>query len=368
MKKYIKIALWCVAGLFVLYTFYFLYRQSQPKQKVYEVLVPEVRDIVKTSVASGKVEPRDEVNIKPQIQGIITELYVEAGDKVKQDDPIARVSVIPDMAQLNNAQSNVRTAQLTLEETEREYARLETLHNKGLVSHEEFEKSKNALDKAVEARQAAQDQLDIVTQGISKRSGKINTTIVRSTIAGTVLEVPVKIGTSVINANSFNEGTTVATVADMSDIIFRGNIDETEVGRLRQGMHIDLSIGAIQGVTLPATLEYIAPKGTESNGAILFEIKAAATIPDSILVRAGYSANARIEFDRRTQVLSVQETAIEFEGDSTFVYRLTSGEGDLPQTFDRLPVGVGLSDGLYIEVTEGITSEMKLRGNEKNEE
>ena len=255
MKKYINIAIGCVIGLFVLYTFYYLYQQAQPKVKVYEVLAPEKRDIVKTSVASGKVEPRDEVNIKPQIQGIITELYVEAGNKVKQNDPIAKVAVIPDMAQLNNAQSNVRTAQLTLEETEREHSRLKTLHEKGLVSHEDFEKSQNALDKAIEARHAAQDQLDIVTDGISKRSGKINTTIVRSTISGTILEVPVKIGTSVINANSFNEGTTVATVADMGNIIFRGNIDETEVGRLRQGMHIDLTIGAIQGVTLPATLE-----------------------------------------------------------------------------------------------------------------
>ena len=368
MKKYINIAVWCVIGLFVLYTFYYLYQQAQPKVKVYEVLAPETRDIVKTSVASGKVEPRDEVNIKPQIQGIITELYVEAGNKVKQNDPIAKVAVIPDMAQLNNAQSNVRTAQLTLEETQREHDRLKTLHEKGLVSHEEFEKSQNALDKAFESRQAAQDQLDIVTDGISKRSGKINTTIVRSTISGTILEVPVKIGTSVINANSFNEGTTVATVADMSNIIFRGNIDETEVGRLRQGMHIDLTIGAIQGVTLPATLEYISPKGNESNGAILFEIKAAAQIPDTIVVRAGYSANAKIEFERRDQALTIQETAIEFEGDSTFVYRLTSSETANPQSFERIPVEVGLSDGLYIEVTKGVTSDMKLRGNEINEE
>jgi len=260
------------------------------------------------------------------------------------------------------------TQQLTLEETKREHSRLETLYQKGLVSQEEYEKSQNALEKAIETRQAAQDQLDIVTEGISKRSGKINTTIVRSTISGTVLDVPVKIGTSVINANSYNEGTTVATVADMGDIIFRGNIDETEVGRLRQGMHIDLTIGAIQGVTLPATLEYISPKGTESNGAILFEIKAAAQIPDTILVRAGYSANAKIEFDRRDKVLSVQETAIEFQGDSTFVYRLTSGEFDVPQSFERIPVEVGLSDGLYIEVNKGITNDMKLRGNEKTEE
>lgn len=364
MKKYFKMGLWALAALFVLYTFYILWRQSQPKVVVYELLSPEVRDIVKTSVASGKVEPRDEVNVKPQIQGIITELYVEAGDHVNQNDPIAKVSVIPDMAQLNNAQSQVRTAQLTLEELEREHARVESLYVKKLVSQEEYDKSKNALEKATESLMAAQDALDVVTQGISKRSGKVNTTIVRSTITGTILDVPVKIGSSVINANSFNEGTTVATVADMGDIIFRGNIDETEVGRLKQGMHINLTIGAIQGTVLPARLEYISPKGNESNGAVLFEIKAAAQIPDSIVVRAGYSANAEIEFERSLQVLAVQETAVEFQGDSTYVYKLTSDEGVVPQNFERIPVKVGLSDGLFIEVIGGISEGMKLRGNE----
>lgn len=368
MKKYFKIALWCLVGLFVVYTFVFLYQKSQPKEVVYELLQPSVRDIVKSSVASGKVEPRDEVNIKPQIQGIITELYVEAGDKVKNGDPIAKVAVIPDMSQLSNAQSQVRTSQLTLEETELEFNRVETLYKKGVASREEYEQSLNNLQKVREQAQSAQDALDIVTDGISKRAGKINTTIVRSTITGTILDVPVKIGTSVINANSFNEGTTVATVADMSKIIFRGNIDETEVGRLTQGMNINLSIGAIQGVKLPAVLEYISPKGTNSNGAILFEIKAAAQIPDSIIIRAGYSANAEIMLAERKQVLSVQESAIQFQGDSTFVYRLTSAEGAIPQSFERIPVKVGMSDGLYIELSEGATADMKLRGNEMSEE
>lgn len=365
MKKFFKIALWILVGIFVISTFRFLYLKSQPKEVVYELLQPETRDIVKSTVASGRVEPRDEVNIKPQIQGIVAELYVEAGDKVKEGDPIAKVSVIPDMSQLANAQSQVRTTQLTLEETEREFARIETLYQKGVASKEEYEQAHNNLQKVREQAQSAQDALDIVTEGISKRAGKINTTIVRSTIAGTILDVPIKIGSSVINANSFNEGTTVATVADMSNIIFRGNIDETEVGRLQPGMDINLSIGAIQGVRLPATLEYISPKGASSNGAILFEIKAAAQIPDSITVRAGYSANAEIVLAERKQVMAVQETAIEFVGEETFVHHLTSAEEVIPQSFERIPVKVGMSDGLYIEVLDGITPEMKLRGNEK---
>lgn len=367
MKKYIKILVWVLVAVFVGYTFYMLWAQSQPKDVVYELLTPATRDIVKTSVASGKVEPRDEVNIKPKIQGIITELYVVAGDKVKVDDPIAKVSVIPDMNQLTSAQSNVRTSQLTLEETEREAERIANLYAKGIVSKEEYEQSQNTLHKMQEQALAAQDALDIVTEGSSKRAGKINTTIVRSTIAGTILDVPVKIGTSVVNSNSFNDGTTVATVADMSKIIFRGKIDETEVGRLHSGMSIALSVGAVQGVKIPASLEYISPKGTESNGAVLFEIKAAAQIPDSIEIRAGYSANAEIEFARHIQVLTIEETAIEFEGDDAYVYKLTSAEGVVPQTFERVPVKVGLSDGIYIEIEEGVTNDMKLRGNEKFE-
>lgn len=367
MKKYIKFAVWGLVGLFVLYTFVFLYKQSQPKIAMYEVLTPEVRDIAKTSVASGKVEPRDEVNVKPKIQGIITELYVKAGDRVQFDDPIAKVAVIPEMSQLSNAQSQVRTAKYNLEQVEREHERDKALFEKGVISREEYEKSHSTLLKTRESLSAAEDALEIVTNGISKRAGKVNTTIVRSTIAGTILDVPVKIGSSVINANSFNEGTTVVTVADMNNIIFRGNIDETEVGKLREGMNVNLSIGAIQGVKLPAVLEYIAPKGTNTNGAILFEIKAAAQIPDSIVIRAGYSANAEIEFERHNQVLSVEEAAIEFQGDSTYVWKLTSAEDAVPQSFERLPVKLGISNGIHIELTEGVTKDMRLRGNEKIE-
>lgn len=366
MKKIIKRVVWALVAALVLYTFYLLWKQSQPAEKAYDCLTPAVRTLEKKTIANGKVEPRDEVNLKPQIQGIVTEIYREPGDYVHTGDPIAKIQVIPDMGQLSNAQSNLRTSQLTLEETEKEFARTETLFNKGVISKEEFEKAKNSLEKARESAQSAQDALDIVTSGISKRAGKINTTIVTSTVDGRILDIPVKKGTTVVNASNYSDGTTIATVADMSDIIFRGKVDETEVGRLKSGMDITLTIGAIQGVKLPAVLEYVSPKGTENNGAVLFEIKAAATnIPDSIVVRAGYSANAEIVLDRVDDVLSVEETAIEFSGDSTFVYRLTSAETAIPQTFERIPVSVGMSDGIYIQVSNGITADMKLRGNEK---
>lgn len=369
MKKIIKRILWAVVAVFVLYTFYYLWKQSQPKEKYYEVLAPVERTLEKKTVANGKVEPRDEVNLKPKIQGIVTELYREPGDYVHTGDPIAKIQVIPDMAQLSNAQSNLRTSELSLEQTETEFARTEALYLKKVISREEYEQAKTSLNKAREQAQSAQDALDIITSGISKRSGKINTTIVTSTVNGRILDIPVKIGTTVVNASNYGDGTTIATVADMSDIIFRGKIDETEVGRLHTGMDITLTIGAIQGVQLPAVLEYISPKGTDSNGAVLFEIKAAASnIPEDIVVRAGYSANAEIVLARVDSVLSVEETAIEFQGDSTFVYKLTSAEDAIPQTFDKIPVTVGMSDGIYIQLTEGVTKDVKLRGNEKEEE
>lgn len=365
MKKTFKILLWCLAVLLVGYTFYYLWKQSQPEEICYELLKPEVRTLVKQTVATGKVEPRDEVNIKPQIQGIVTEIYRETGDHVQAGDPIAKIKVIPEMSTLNNAQSNVRTTQLTLEESEKEHARISVLYQKGVVSKEEYEQSLTNLEKVRESAQAAQDALEIVTDGISKRSGKINTTVVTSTITGTILDIPVKVGTSVVNTNSYNDGTTIATIADMGDIIFRGNIDETEVGRLHTGMPINLTIGALQDIILPATLEYISPKGTESNGAILFEIKAAASIADTLNIRAGYSANAEIILSQRDSVTAVPETAIEFSGDSTFVYRLTSDEGVSPQTFERIAVQIGMSDGLYTEITDGVNPDMQLRGNQK---
>lgn len=365
MKKIFKIIMWCLAGVLVIYTFYFLWQQSQPTPILYEVVNPEIRDLYKKTEATGKVEPRDEVNVKPQIQGIITEIYVQPGDLVEAGDAIAKVRVIPDIAQLSNAQSNLRTSQLSLEEGEREHARAEVLYGKGVLSTEEYEQSQNNLHKLREQVQSAQDALDILTEGISKRSGKINTTVVTSTITGTVLDIPVKVGTSVINTNSYNDGTTVAVIADMSDIIFRGNIDETEVGRLQPGMPIRLTIGALQEVSIPATLEYISPKGTESNGAVLFEIKAAAQIADSVTIRAGYSANAEIILEERKQVLTIPETAVEFVNDSVFVYKMTSTAGDATQSFERIPIQVGMSDGLYIEAVQGVTTDMTLRGIQK---
>ena len=212
--------------------------------------------------------------------------------------------------------------------------------------------------------QAAQDALEIIKDGITKNSASFSSTLIRSTIDGLILDVPVKAGNSVIMSNTFNDGTTIATVANMNDLIFRGNIDETEVGRIHENMPVKLTIGALQNLSFDATLEYISPKGVESNGANQFEIKAAVVAPDSVVIRSGYSANAEIVLQRATNVLTVPESVIEFSGDSTFIYVMTDS---IPtQQFQRTPVKIGMSDGINIEVKQGINANDKLRGNEKN--
>ena len=198
--------------------------------------------------------------------------------------------------------------------------------------------------------------------GISRRFKELSNTQIRSTIDGMILDVPIKVGNSVIQANTFNDGTTIATVADMSNMLFRGNVDETDVGKLREGMPVKLTIGALQNVELDALLEYVSPKATEDNGVVLFEVKAAVTVPDEVFVRAGYSANASVMIESREGVLTLPESTVEFEEGKSYVYVLTSAEGAEEQTFDKREVQLGLSDGINIEIKEGVTAGEKIRG------
>ena len=365
MKKYSKLVIAALIVLVFIGTFVFLWQKSQPKEVVYSEFAPEQRDLQKTTVITGKIEPRNEVNVKPQISGIIAELMKDPGDHVQQGEVIARVKVIPDMGQLSNAESRVRLADINLQQAERDYARIENLHGQRLVSDEEFEKSRQQLRQAQEERAAAADALQVVRDGVSKSNASASSTLIRSTISGIILDIPVKVGNSVINSNTFNDGTTIATVANMNDLIFRGNIDETEVGQLNIGIPMKITIGALQDLQFDATLEYISPKATESNGANQFEIKAAVSIPTSDdanghTLRAGYSANAEIVLAQAVQVLSVPESTIEFSGDSTFVY-VVQGDNE-PKQYVRQAVVTGLSDGVNIEIKEGLAADQKVRG------
>lgn len=361
MKKYFKYILMALVAVIFIGTFVFLYIKSQPQPEVYDEFTLQRMDIRKTTVVTGKIEPRNEVNVKPQISGIITEILKEAGETVQEGEVIAKVKVIPDMGSLSAAQSRLRLAEINRKQAQTDYDREKTLFDKGLVAADEYDKIAQALRQAREEVDAAQDNLEVVRDGVSKSNASASSTLIRSTITGLILDIPVKVGNSVILANTFNDGTTIATVANMNDLIFRGNIDETEVGRLSTGMTMKITIGALQDLKFDARLEYIAPKATDQNGANQFEIKAAVNLPSNATnIRSGYSVNAEIVLAEAKNVLAVQESAIEFDGDDTYVY-VIKGEGD-KQTYERRKVQTGISDGINIEIRSGVKPNERIRG------
>lgn len=364
MKKYLKITLLVVVAAIFVGTFVFLYQKSRPKTTIYEIVVPEIADLEKTTVATGKVEPRDEVLIKPQISGIISEVYKEAGQSIKKGEVLAKVKVIPELGQLNSAESRVRLADINAAQAETDFSRIKQLYNDKLISKEEYEKGEVTVKQAREEKQTAKDALEIVKEGITKNSASFSSTLIRSTIDGLILDVPIKVGNSVIMSNTFNDGTTIATVANMNDLIFKGKIDETEVGRIHEGMPVKLTIGALQNLTFNAVLEYISPKGVEENGANQFEIKAAIQVPDTVQIRSGYSANAEIVLQRAQKVLALPESTIEFSGDSTFVWVMTDSVPE--QKFERRQVTTGMSDGIKLEIKKGLEVKDKVRGGLKS--
>lgn len=353
--RYIVIAL--IALIFI-GTFIFLLHKSKPKEIRYEEITASLKDIRKTTVVTGKIQPRDEVNIKPQINGIITELYKEPGQLVTAGEVIAKLTVIPEMSSLSAAQSRVRLSEINLKQAMTDYEREKALYDKKLISAEAFEQVRQKWEQAKEEKSAAQDALEVIRDGVSKSNAKSSSTLVRSTISGLILDIPVKVGNSVIQANTMNDGTTVATVANMNDLIFDGNIDETEVGQLNEGMPMQITIGALQNLKFDATLEYIAPKAVENKGTNQFEIKAAVKVPQGAKIRSGYSANADIVLQSAEQVVSVPESSIEFDGDSAFVYKASAAG------YDKSPVTIGLSDGIDIEIKAGLKNGDKVRGSQ----
>ena len=360
VKKIKRIVLLSVVGLAVVGTFVFLWKKAQPEVIEYEIVTPERGTVETKTVATGNVEPRYEILIKPQISGIISEVLKEAGQRVTEGEIIAKVKVIPEMGQLNSAESRVNVARISLDQVESTHRRDEQLFKQGILTAEEFDVSKANYRKAKEELANAQSALEIVRDGISRNTRSSSTTQIRSTITGMILNVPIKVGNSVIQSNSFNDGTTIASVANMNDMIFRGNVDETEIGKIREGMPIKLTVGALGTRTFDAVLEYVSPKGEEKNGAIQFEIKAAVSLPDTSFVRAGYSANAEIVLERAENVLTIPESTVEFHGDTAFVQVVKQEKPK--QIFEKRQIKTGLSDGIKIEVKEGLTEKDKIRG------
>ncbi len=358
MKKYFRIIIAALIALLFLGTFVYLYQRSKPKEEKYEELTATRKSLERTTLINGSIEPRNEVNIKPQISGIIAELYKEPGQNVTAGEIIAKVNVIPEMSSLSSAQSRVRLAEINRKQAKTDFEREKALYDKKLVSADEYDKIAQAYEQAKEEYDAAVDALEVVRTGVSKQNASSSSTLIRSTITGLILDVPVKVGNSVIQANTFNDGTTIATVADMKDLIFDGRIDETEVGKIQEGTNVEITIGALQDQKFEATLEYISPKATDNNGTKEFEIKAAVKPQEGSMIRSGYSANAKVILDHADSVVTIPEKALEFSGDSTFVYLMGKDS-----TYKRTPVTIGLSDGVDVEIKNGLKSGDKVRGN-----
>ena len=336
-----------VLGLFGS-TIWFLWSRSRPKPQGIETAKPEVLDIVKKTVAAGSIQPRKEVEIKPKVAGILRKLYVEAGQAIKKGDPIADIQIIPDVINLNEAELRLRNNRLNEERAKRELDRVETLNSRGAVAATELDKLRSDHQMATEELRAADMRVRLVREGAAAKS-KGASTRVESTVDGMVLAVLIREGSSVINANSFNPGSTIVAIADMTDLIFKGRVDESEVGKLKEKMPVEIVVGALEDQKFAGTLERIAPKSLAKEGATEFEIEAAFSPPSGVMIRAGYSANANIVLDRRTQVLAIDESLIQFEKDKKFVEIEIS-----PGQFQRRDVKLGLSDGLKIEVLDGV--------------
>lgn len=330
------------------WTLAFLYEKSKQEPIVYETSSAAVADIVEKTVAAGAIVPRREVAIKPRVSGILQTLLVEPGQLVKAGDRIAEIKIVPNVVSLNSAESRLDAARISAQNRRREHERIQRLQAQQLVSQAELNRAELEHQLARQELEAARNNLQLIKEGAIRGSGKISN-IVESTVEGMVIEVPVKEGVSVIETNNFNEGTTIASIADMKDMIFKGYVDESEVGKLREDMPVSISIGAIAGETFEGRLEYIAPKGTDREGTIEFEVRAALELEPGKFVRANYSANADIILERREQVLAINERLVQFEGGKPYVEVKTGAH-----TFERRPLQLGLSDGVRIEVLGGV--------------
>jgi len=362
MKKFLPAGFGiALLGAFV-WTLFFLYGKSQAKPKVFKTDKPFVTDIVKKTVATGYIVPRKEIAIKPRVSGVIEKLYVEPGAAVKKGDKIATIRLMPKMLDLNRAESNLKAAQISFSNARAELGRHSKLLAQKIISHVEYSKFQLQYRLKAQELEAARSAVQLIKEGKSGKSKVSN--VVTSTVDGMILEVPVEEGTSVTETNNFNAGTTIAAVADMSDLIFKGKVDESEVGKIRLGMELDIKIGALEKQKFTAKLEYIAPKGTSEEGSIQFEIRAAIKPGNKVFIRAQLSANADIVLEKRTKVLSIREGLLQFDkggsrgkGPGKAFVEVEVGE----QEFEKRYVEVGLSDGINIEIKSGVDKSVTIK-------
>ena len=337
---------------------YYLYQKNNEDPIVYETEQPTTRTIVKKAVATGSILPLEEVLIKPNISGVIEEVFVEGGDFVKSGDLLARIKVVPNLNALNDARNTIDDAKISLEDQKRNLERQKSLFEKGVVSKVDLERAQLTFDQARQTFVAANKRYDIVKTGTTRGFGNAANTLIKATVSGMVLEVPVEVGNQVIESNNFNEGTTIAAIADVDKMIFEGKVDESEVGRIKENMPLEISVGAIENIVFDAVLDYIAPKGNAENGAVQFEVKGTMQKQDSIFIRAGLSANASIILAKVDSVIALKEALIQFDTETKkpFVEIATAD-----QQFERRDIELGISDGIHVEIKSGITKEDKIK-------
>lgn len=359
-KKWPKILLWVVLGLAIIGVIATAIVKSQGKTKeLYEEVTPTANDsIVKSTVLTGSIEPRDEILVKPNMNGIIAELNHLPGDFVQEGELIAKIQMVPDVAMVQSAASRVDAARVDLKRTEEVYKRDKSLYDQQILAKEAYETSLANYRRAKIEYSSAVEQLDITRTGSSASTSKRNNTLVFATVTGTILEQPVKVGSRVTMANNFNEGTTVVSIADLTDLLFIGNVNESDVNNVTVGSPVTIHVGALKDKTYHAVVEYVSPKGKDTSGTILFEVKAAISGDDLSALKAGFSSNAEVEMAHKTGVLTIPEATVTYEGDKSFVF-VKGGKGE----YEKKEVTLGLSDGIKVEVLSGLTGDETLRGN-----
>ena len=356
MSKRAKIILIIIAIGFIAALIWFG-KKNKKSIVEYETETPFKTTIVKKTVATGKVTPLEEIEIKPQITGIIDKIVLLEGSKVKKGDLIATVRVVPNEQSLISAKGRVDNIKIRLSNAEITYKRNKNLFDKGVISRQEFENVELTFNQAKQDLRNAQNDYMIIKRGSAGTGGSANTNILAQ-MSGTILEIPVKEGDQVIQSNNFNAGTTIASIADMSKMIFEGKVDESEVGKLVSDSDIEVSIGAIEGKKFPAKLNFIAPKGTEEAGAVQFKIKADVSLDDKFFIRAGYSANADIVLEKKDSVLSIKEALLKFDKKTEEPYVEIKQEDG---TFKKSTLKLGTSDGVNVEILEGVTATDEIK-------
>lgn len=344
----------------------FFIKSNSKSAITYETQKPFISTVEKKTVATGKVIPQDEVEIKPQISGIIEKIYMEEGAKVKAGELIALIKVVPNEQSLNQASGRVRSSELALNNAKIEYERNKTLYDKGVVSNQDFISQKLAFEQADQELKNANADYQIIRRGSIGGSTAANTNI-RATVSGTILEIPVKEGDQVIQSNNFNDGTTIATIADLGKMIFEGKVDEGEVGKLKVGTPLKITLGALEDVELDAKLKFIAPKGIEETGAVQFKIEGDVEVSDDIFIRAGYSANASIVLEKKEDILVIPEALLQFDKSTSKPYVEIAVGSEAEQKFERRDIEIGISDGVNVEILSGLTKDDMVKQWNKTE-